>query len=93
VPLLKQIRVTDQDRLYNQGDQAQEIFFLYKGRVKFYFEMWLVGVRKSRLEPFCLYVEGSMFGDQDILIDNGRDGRDSTSVAQNDCILLVLTKV
>lgn len=63
------------------------------GRVKFYYEMYLIGQKKSRLEPFCLYVDGSMFGDQDILIDNGRDGRDSTSIAQIDCTLLVLTKL
>ena len=93
MPLLKQIRVVDQDKLYNQGDQAQEIFFLYKGRVKFYFDLYIKNRVKPRLEPFCLFVEGSMFGDQDILIDNGRDGRDSTSIGQADCTLLVLTKV
>jgi hypothetical protein len=43
--------------------------------------MYLIGSDQPRLEPFCLYVEGSMFGDQDILLDNGRDGRDSTSIA------------
>lgn len=55
--------------------------------------MYLIGALQPRLEPFCLYVEGSMFGDQDILLDNGRDGRDSTSVAQTDAVLLVLAKL
>ena len=49
--------------------------------MKFYYEMWIIGVKKPRIEPFCLYVEGSMFGDSDILIDNGREGRDSTAIA------------
>jgi hypothetical protein len=43
VPLFKHIKVQDQDRLYNQGDQALEIFFLYKGRVKFYFDLYIKG--------------------------------------------------
>lgn len=80
LPLFKQAKVLEHDRLYNQGDQALEIFFLYKGRVKFYFDLYIVGEKKPRLEPFCLFVDGSMFGDQDILIDNGRDGRDSTAI-------------
>lgn len=92
VPLLKQIRVMESDRLYNQGDQALEIFFLYKGRVKFYFDLYLKGMNNPRLEPFCLFVEGSMFGDHDILIDNGIDGRDSTAIAQTDSSILVLAK-
>mmetsp|Transcript_3992 Transcript_3992/g.6008 ORF Transcript_3992/g.6008 Transcript_3992/m.6008 type:complete len:84 (+) Transcript_3992:2790-3041(+) len=45
------------------------------------------------MEPFALYVEGSYFGDQDILMNNGRNGRDSTAVAQTDCSLLVVTKL
>jgi hypothetical protein len=40
-----------------------------------------MGASNPVLEPFSLYVEGSLFGDQDILIDNGRNGRDSTAIA------------
>ena len=87
------MRIHETDRLYKQGDQAQEIFFLYKGRIKFYNNLYLKGHSRPKLEPFSLYVEGSYFGDQDILINNGRDGRDSTAIAQTDCTLLVLTKV
>ena len=52
-----------------------------------------MGATHPVLEPFSLYVEGSLFGDQDILIDNGRNGRDSTAIAQTDVTLLVVTKV
>lgn len=42
--------------------------------------------------PFNLYVEGSYFGDSDVLINQGKDGRDGTAQAEIECQLLVITK-
>ena len=40
-----------------------------------------------------LHVEGSYFGDNDVLLNGGRDGRDSTAIAETECALLVITKL
>ena len=47
---------------------------------------------EPKFEPHALYVEGSYFGDHDVLVDGQLDGRDSTAVAWTDATLLVLTK-
>ena len=39
-----------------------------------------------------MHVEGSYFGDNDVLLNEGRDGRDSTAQAEVECQLLVITK-
>lgn len=43
-------------------------------------------------DPINLHVEGSYFGDNDVLLNGGRDGRDSTAIAETECALLVITK-
>ncbi len=43
-------------------------------------------------EAINLHVQGSYFGDNDVLINNGRNGRDTTAIAETECQLLVLTK-
>jgi len=44
-------------------------------------------------DPINLHVEGSYFGDNDVLLNGGRDGRDSTAIAETECALLVITKM
>lgn len=44
------------------------------------------------MRPFNLHVEGNYFGDNDVLINNGDEGRDSTAIAVTDCQLLVISK-
>jgi len=39
-----------------------------------------------------MYSEGSYFGDCDVLVNKGRDGRDGTAVAECECHLLVIQK-
>ena len=86
LPLLSQIKVYPKDVLYGQGDQSQEIFFIIKGRVKFFYNTNFQDVRaKPNNVPINLHVEGSYFGDNDVLINQGRDGRDSSAIADVEC--------
>jgi CRP-like cAMP-binding protein len=45
------------------------------------------------LVPFNLYIEGSYFGDSDILVDNQKNIRDSTAIADVRSELLVITRL
>lgn len=42
---------------------------------------------------FNQHVEGSYFGDTDVILDGGRSTRDSTSIVKIDCLLLLITKI
>jgi CRP-like cAMP-binding protein len=91
LPLLKPMKVHAKDVLYNQGDHAEEIFFIVKGRVKLYYDL-NEGIGEPNNVPFNLYVEGSYFGDADILVNEGRDGRDGTAEAETVSQLLILNR-
>ena len=82
LPLLKQMKVYPQECLYNQADHADEIFFIVHGRVKIYYDL-NEGFGDPDNHPFNLYVEGSYFGDSDILTNDGKDGRDGTAKADS----------
>jgi CRP-like cAMP-binding protein len=61
------------------------VFFILKGRVKIYYDI-NEGYKDQVVNiPFNLYVEGSYFGDSDVLVNAGRDGRDGTAVAETEC--------
>ena len=107
LPLFAHMNVYKKDFLYNQGDQSEEVFFIFKGRVKFFYKIPKTHEEvevgddsphntKALLpeypEPINLHVEGSYFGDNDVLLNQGRDGRDSTAIAERECHLLVITK-
>jgi CRP-like cAMP-binding protein len=81
LPILKPMKVYKHDVLYNQGDYAEEVFFILKGRIKM-----LANVSTNPDEliniPFNLYVEGSYFGDSDIFLSDERSARDSTALAE-----------
>lgn len=78
------------------------MFFIIKGRVKFYYEIQFTKEDREKAaaegkvlpieEAINRHVEGSYFGDHDVLINQGRDGRDSTAIAETECQLLVITK-
>ena len=90
-PLLKPMKVSAKDVLYNQGDHAEEIFFIVKGRVKLFYDV-SEGFGEPNNVPFNLYVEGSYFGDCDVLVNEGSDGRDGTAEADTESQLLVLNR-
>ena len=93
LPLLSQIKVYSKDVLYGQGDQSAEIFFIIRGRVKFFYNVNFKDVHAlPNNVPINLHVEGSYFGDNDVLLNQGRDGRDSSAIADVECQLLVISK-
>jgi CRP-like cAMP-binding protein len=102
VPLFSQMKLFKKDILYTQGDQSQEVFFIIKGRVKFFWKKPITGeetrllrLKNVYIDPpiaFNTHVEGSYFGDNDVMLDGGRGGRDSTSIAMKNCDLMVIRK-
>lgn len=82
LPLFAHMNVYRKDFLYNQGDQSEEVFFIFKGRVKFFYkppkpseEVDVVDESQHNSEaveypePINLHVEGSYFGDNDVLLN------------------------
>jgi CRP-like cAMP-binding protein len=90
IPRLKPMTLYDNDILFNQGDQAEEIFFVYNGSVLHYVDI----LDFMNMEPFikndqafnvplCLFSDGSYFGDNEVLLQkNGF--RMTTAICQKD---------
>lgn len=85
------MKVYPKDLLYSEGDYAEEIFFIFKGRIKMYIDTKLPDDPPSI--PFNLYVEGSYFGDSDIFVSSSLNNRDCTAKAEVESNLLVITRV
>ena len=70
LPLFIQMRVNKNDFLYGQGDQAEEIFFIFKGRVKFKYDVHFMNPERPALaKPINISVKGSYFGDIEVLLN------------------------
>ena len=70
LPLFIQMKVNKTDALYGQGDQAEEIFFIRQGRVKFYYNVNSSDPDKNSIHiPINVSVEGSYFGDIEVLLN------------------------
>ena len=86
IPRLKLMNLYDNDILFNQGDQAEEIFFVYHGSVLLYVDILdflnmepFVTPEQTFNIPMAIYSNGSYFGDNDILLQ--RNGfRTSTAI-------------
>jgi Cyclic nucleotide-binding domain len=93
LPLLKPMKLYPKDTLYCQNDYAEEVFFIYKGRIKMYFDLNHAQQHATSVNiPFNLYVEGSYFGDSDLFIGEGRNVRDCTAISVFESSLLVITR-
>jgi CRP-like cAMP-binding protein len=79
IPHLKFSYLEAEKYIYREGDDSDEIYFLYKGRVDF--------VNSVRLIPFKTMLEGSYFGDIEVI---DRTKRICSSRGQTDCEMLVL---
>ena len=75
IPRLKLMSLYDNDILYSQGDQAEEIFFVYHGSILLYVDI----LDFINMEPFiktdqvfniplAIYSNGSYFGDNDMML-------------------------
>ena len=86
------MKLYPKDTLYCQGDYAEEVFFIFQGRMKMYFDLNLQHDGHTVNVPFNLYVEGSYFGDSDIFVSEGRNARDCSAIAVVETQLLVITR-
>ena len=81
----------DNDILFSQGDQAEEIFFIFHGGVLLYVDLSEIVDMKQFVKedsafnvPLAIYSNGSYFGDNDVLLQ--RNGyRSITGICQGDC--------
>jgi hypothetical protein len=65
----------DNDILFNQGDQAEEIFFVYYGSVLHYIDILdfmnmepFIKADQAFNIPMCLFSNGSYFGDNEVVL-------------------------
>jgi len=87
------MKVYKDDALYGQNDPAEEIFFIIKGRVKLYYNIFCLSPDKdAQYVPCNICVEGSYFGDVEVILNQGRDVRKAMTVAKVESQLLVVTK-
>jgi len=89
------MKVHSKDVIYSEGDHADEIFFISNGWVKLYIDInqGLGELNLNRnLVPFNLYVAGSYFGDVDVLVNESKNMRDGTAMAEVVTNLLVLNR-
>ena len=81
------------DALYGQNDPPEEIFFIIKGRVKHYFNIFSHRPDKeAHYIPVNVSVEGTYFGDIECILNQGQDVRKTMAVALEECQLLVITR-
>lgn len=91
IPKLKSLNLFDNDILFSQGDQAEEIFFIFHGGVLLYVDLSEIVDMKQFVKedsafnvPLAIYSNGSYFGDNDVLLQ--RNGyRSITGICQGDC--------
>ena len=86
------MRFYSRDILYSQGDLPEEVFFIEKGKVKLVFDA-NNGQGDPLIIAFNMYVEGSYFGEMEMMVREYRFlGRDGSAIVDSECQLLVLTK-
>jgi len=75
IPKLKLNSLFEKDIVYSQGDQAEEIHFLFHGEIILYKDVSdfidmkdVVKMENTFNIPFASYLTGSYFGDNDALI-------------------------
>ena len=78
--------------LFFQNDHADEVYFILKGKVKLMYDI-LEGMADAPFNtPFNMYVEGSYFGDSDVLGDHENEGRDGTALVDAESNVFVITR-
>lgn len=66
------------------------MFFILKGKVKLCYDI-TEGVGVSNNIPFNMYIEGSYFGEMEMMLSHFRKiGRDGTAMVDCECHLLVM---
>lgn len=75
IPKLKMMNLFDNDILFSQGDQAEELFFVFHGSALLNVDIMDFIDMKSFVKhescfnvPIAIYGNGSYFGDNDVLL-------------------------
>jgi hypothetical protein len=68
LPMLKPLRALVDDVIYNQEEKAKEMYFIIKGRVKLWYDLSTKKGARPVYKGFNQYVEGSYFGDTDLIV-------------------------
>ena len=79
------------ENLFLQHEHAEEIYFIQKGCVKLLYDL-LEGEAEPLMIPFNKYIEGSYFGDSDVLADDDNEGRDGTAEVDAESIIFVMNR-
>jgi len=92
MPKLKQMNFFSGEILFQQNDHADEIYFILKGKVKLMYDILEGQADVPFNTPFNMYVEGSYFGDSDVLGDLENEGRDGTAQVDAESNFFVITR-
>ena len=84
LPLLREVKMEEDDVLYHKGDNAEEFYFITSGTIKL--NIIIDGLKT----PFMIYNSGEAVGDSDVLLDLPRD---SMAICVNSVTLRALTSV
>lgn len=90
LPKMKQMNFFAGEYLFTQREQAEEVYFIFKGKVKLMYDLTEGETDIPYLIPFNMYVEGSYFGDSDVLADTSNEGRDGTALVDAKSIIYVI---
>lgn len=63
-----------------------------KGKVKLMYDLTEGEIPWPHNIPFNMYVEGSYFGDSDVLADIKKVGRDGTAIVDAESVIYVITR-
>ena len=91
IPKLSNMSMFDNDILFSQGDQAEELFFIFQGSCLIFVDLSeivdmssLVKIDQSFNVPLAIYTKSSYFGDNDVMLQ--RNGyRTISCICQGDC--------
>ena len=78
--------------LFHQNEHADELYFILKGKVKLMYDILEGKTGEPFNCPFNMYVEGSYFGDSDVLGDLENEGRDGTALVDAESQVFVITR-
>lgn len=96
IPKLELNSYFDNDILFSQGDQANEIFFIFQGGILLYIDITDFVDLKGHIKPdegfnlpLAMFNSGSYFGDSDVM--HKKNGyRSQTAICQDDCQMYVI---
>jgi hypothetical protein len=68
------------------------VYFIVQGKVKLVYDLTEGEIDQPYHIPFNMYMQGSYFGDSDVLADKTNDGRDGTAIVDAESVVFVITR-